>query len=212
MRLFSIAILAAALCACESADGSIVYSGLRNIDVPNTGPGVYVNVVNGNTSTRDPFPILGDPGENWDVNVYGSGLRSFGVPGNAGQTAPTPVPVTSKGYVSSSPTSLFANVLNLPAGTPIGPVSVWNVDDPFADLVSNLGDALVGFRFRNEANGNTTHYGWMRVNLVDSGKGTIIDYAWESTPNAAITAGTTPEPATLGVLTAAMALAARRRR
>jgi hypothetical protein len=212
MRSFqALSALATFVVLASSADASIIYSGVRNINVPNTGPGVYVNVVNGNTSNRDPFPILGDPGENWDINVYGSGLRSYGVPGNAGQTAPTPVPATSKGYVSTSPTSLSADALKLAAGTLIGPSSVWNINDPFADQTSNVGNALVGFRFRNEAGGNTTHYGWMRVNLVDDGVGTIIDYAYESTPNATITAGTTPEPTTLAVFVAA-GLTARRRR
>jgi hypothetical protein len=207
----SLACGVAALFCCGAAHASVIYSGVRNINVPNTGPGVYVNVVNGNTSTRDPFPILGDPGENWDINVYGSGLRTFGVPNNAGQTAPTPIPAATKGYVSSSPTSLFANVSKLAAGTTIGPASVWNINDPFADDVSNVGNALVGFRFRDETTGNSTHYGWMRVNLVDDGLGTIIDYAYESTPNAAIAAGATPEPATMAVLTAA-GLVSRRRR
>ena len=202
--------LAALAISSVSSDAAIIYSGLRNINVPNTGPGVYVNVVNGNISTRDPFPINGDPGENWDINVYGSGLRSFGVPGNAAQI-PAPVPTASKGYVSSSPTSLFADALNLAAGTPISSSSVWNTNDPFADSVSNVGNALVGFRFRNELNGNTTHYGWMRVNLVDSGVGTILDYAWESTPNASIRAGATPEPATMLVAIAALPLLRRRR-
>lgn len=213
MRLISCAtiIAAAASSISTSADASVIYSGVRNINVPNTGPGVYVNVATGETSTRDPFPLVGQPGENYDVNVYGSGLRTFGVPNNFGQN-PAPVPAASKGYVSTSPTSLFADVLNLPAGTVIGASSVWNINDPFADNVSNVGNAFVGFRFRNEQTGNSTHYGWVRVNLVDSGLGTIIDYAWESTPNAPITAGAIPEPASLAVILGATGLIARRRR
>lgn len=201
----------AAFVTCAGAHASVVYSKLVNINVPNTGPGVYLNVVNGNTSTRDPFPILGDIGENWDVNIYGSGLRSFGVPGNAGQTPPTPVPASSKGYVSTSPTSLFADVVPLAAGTSISPSSVWNVNDPFADSVSNVGVKLVGFRFRNEPNGNTTHYGWLRVDLVDSGPGRILDYAWESTPNTAIGAGVTPEPTSAVILLGLAGMGRRRR-
>lgn len=60
-----------------------------------------------------------------------------------------------------------------------------------------------------------THYGWVGFEIDSNNPlhGTIRDYAYESTPNTAITAGEVPEPATLAMLAAgAGALATRRRK
>ena len=49
----------------------------------------------------------------------------------------------------------------------------------------NVEDKYLGIEF--DINGNT-HYGWVRLNVKDA-KFTLKDYAYESTPNTAITAG-----------------------
>ncbi len=54
------------------------------------------------------------------------------------------------------------------------------------------GEAYLGIEF--DISGNT-HYGWVRVDVLDSSNFIVMDYAYESTPNQAIAAG----DSTLGV-------------
>ena len=54
------------------------------------------------------------------------------------------------------------------------------------------GEGYIGVEF--DVSGNT-HYGWVRVSVGDSSNYTVLDYAYESTPDAAIAAG----DSTLGV-------------
>jgi hypothetical protein len=66
----------------------------------------------------------------------------------------------------------------------------------------NSSDNLVGFRFLNEGDG-LTHYGWLRMSLagaLDGQPRSIVDYAYESTPDLGIGAGVIPEPASASLL------------
>jgi len=188
-----IVLAAAGVLAAGSAQAVVVYSGAVNLAIPNTTAGLYVNVVNG-TSFSGPgtFPVLGGPGANYDFNVFGSTTWSFFSPTSTGQSAPT-VPVTSRGYVSATTTG---GVVGLSLGTLIDGSSIFNTGTP--------APMIIGFRFRNEgadlasAADDTVHFGWLRVQLTPGAPGTLIDYAYESTPLVAIAAGVTtvvPEPA-----------------
>ena len=204
------------LLAAGSAQAVIVYSGLVNLAIPNTAAGLYVNVLDG-TSFSGPgtFPTLPGPGSNFDFNVFGTSTWTFFAPGTSGQSAPT-VPASSKGYVSVGPTGA---AVNLAPGTLIDGSSIFNTGSPSASALTTGSSALVGFRFRNEgpnlavATDDTVHFGWARVTLTAGVPGTLIDYAFESTPLTGIQAGVVPEPGTwlLMGLGVAGLLAARQR-
>ncbi len=190
------------LAAAPAAQAVVVYSGVLNLAVPNTAAGLYVNVLDG-TSFSGPgtFPVLGGPGANYDFNVFGTTTWTFFSPGTSGQSAPTPVPVTSRGYVSSTTTGPASS---LAAGTLIDGSSVFNTGSPSGSAVTTGAPVIIGFRFRNEnvlanATDDTVHYGWARFILTAGVPGTLVDYAFESTPLTGILAGSTvpvPEPAT----------------
>ena len=81
---------------------------------------------------------------------------------------------------------------------------------------SQTSNNLVGFRFQNEANGNATHYGWMRISLSSTLQGqprAIVEYAYESEAGVSIPAGAIPTPGSAALLAlGAAGLAGRRRR
>ena len=184
----------AVMLVSSSARATTVYSGVRNFAVPNTGIGLFINVIDGTTYSGPLlFPEVIGPGGNWDINLFGSAAWGLFPPNNAGQSPPTPVPVSQKGYVATSSTGLASN---LAPGTIIGPSSIFNTQGPDADLLATGQPAIFGFRFRNEMSAPfTTHYAWARVILVNAQPGTLVDYAWESQPNTPIAAGAIPEPA-----------------
>jgi PEP-CTERM motif len=204
--LVALGITAAAL----PAHAVVVYSGTVNLAVPNNSDGLYVNVITGSTYASAGFPSLGGPGSNYDINIFGTTSWSLFSPGTSGQSTPTPVPVTSKGYVASTTTGA---ALNLPPGTPIGGASVFNSGTPGAGALADGMISLLGFRFRNEgpdltvSTDDTVHYGWARLVLTNGVPGTLIDYAYESAPLTAIAAGVVtaiPEPRSVALFGAGL--------
>ncbi len=198
--------------AALPAQAVVVYSGTVNIAVPNSFDGLFLNVVTGSTFAGPGFPALGGAGANYDVNIYFSGTWTLFAPGFLGQSEPTPVPAGSKGYVADSPTG---TALNLPVGTLIGGSSVFNTSTTPAGALATGATTVLGFRFRNEgpnlavSTDDTVHYGWARFRLPSSGTGpgTLVDYAFESTPLTAIAAGVTtpiPEPASYAMFGAGL--------
>ena len=175
----------------ESADASIVYSGIVNINIPSTTAGVYLNLVTG-VFNASPGAVPG-----WDVNPWSSsGLGLFN-------------PTAPSGGVYVNLTSGGTHALNLAPGTPINASSLYgsNSSAAGADQAQwNLGSCnnLIGIRLQNEANANQIHYGWMRV-CLDGTAGnqprSIQEYAWENVAGTSIGAGNTvPEPTSLGLL------------
>jgi PEP-CTERM motif len=186
------------LLAGGSAQAVIVYSGPVNLAIPNTTAGLYVNVLNGSSfSGPGTFPVLGGPGANYDFNVFGSTAWTLFSPTGTGQSLPT-VPLTSRGYVSVSSTGAASS---LAFGALIDGSSIFNTGSPSAAGLSTGTPAIFGFRFRNEgpdlasAADDTVHFGWARVLLTAGTPGTLIDYAFESSPLTGIQAGVVPEPA-----------------
>lgn len=56
--------------------------------------------------------------------------------------------------------------------------------------------AFMGAEFDIDGN---THYGWIRMSVIGGG-GTILDYAYESTPGQGLVAGVIPEPSSAPLL------------
>lgn len=54
-------------------------------------------------------------------------------------------------------------------------------------------EGFLGFRFEGTAG---KHYGYVEIRGSDSGRFSILSYAWESEPDTAIVAGAVPEPST----------------
>jgi hypothetical protein len=212
--MVSAGALVAAL--APAAQAQVVYSGILNTLIPANGTGLFVNVVTGSTySGPDVFPTCPGPGCGYDFNLFGTSTWSFFNPGSAGQPAPTPVPADQKGLVAATATSAASSLL---VGTVIGTSSTFNTASTVSasNLLGNV-DRYFGFRFRNEAGGNSVHFGWARVRLVNGQAGTLVDYAFNATANASITVGSTvviPEPSTYALIGTglAMLVAVRRRR
>jgi hypothetical protein len=182
----------------QNSDAAIVYSGAVNINIPTSTSGVYVNVVTGANATSP----SGAPG--WDLNPWSSTTLSFFNP-----AAPS-----GGVYVLTG-----TNVANLPAGTTIDGGSTYGSGSAATTgaqpFVLNSSNNLVGFRFQNEAAGNQTQYGWMRISLAATLNGqprAIVEYAYEDT-GAGIGAGVVPAPGSLALLAlGAAGLVGRRRK
>lgn len=187
----------AALAAAPAAQAVIIHSGPVNLAIPNTTAGLYVNVVNGTSySGPDTFPALPGPGANYDFNVFGSSTWSLFSSATAGQSAPA-LPGTSRGYVAATAAGAASS---LSFGALISNGSVFNTGTPSGSVLTTGAPAIFGFRFRNEgsdlssAADDTVHFGWARVILTAGVPGTLVDYAFESTPLLGIQAGVVPEP------------------
>lgn len=185
--------------APQQADAAIVYSGLRNLALPaTTGAQLYINFVTGATGAN--AAALPD----WDMAPYGAGLRN----------QPSYAAVT---------VLLGADTANLPSGADISNASnlagatggILNV------LIPSGTTGYIGFKFNPDSlngftpapNGTPTNFGWMRMTTNTGGGGTVIDWAYESTPGVAIAAGAIPEPSSLACLAmGALGLASLRRR
>ncbi len=190
---------AGAMSASHNADAAIVWSGIVNITIPSNVDGVYVNVLTGQSGS------LGSGVSGWDVNAYGAtGLQFFSPTGG--------------GYVRGLGSS-GTLVDNLAQGTLINASQSFgsgNAETTGATAF-NVGSMsnLVGFRFVNEATGQT-HYGWMRILLGGAGLAaqprSIIEYAFESSAGVGIGAGViVPAPGAIALLGLA-GLVSRRRR
>lgn len=175
------------------SEAAIVWSGAVNINIPSTTAGVYLNVVTGVNGTA--------PVTNWDVNPWSSSSLSFFNPS-----------LPSGGvYVGTSTVPA-----NLAAGTLIDGASTYGSGAAAAGSLNlNSSNNIFGFRFQNEAAGNQTQYGWMRILLSGSATAqprAIVEYAYEDS-GAGIQAGAVPAPGSAALLAlGALGLAGRRRK
>jgi hypothetical protein len=190
-RLAAYATLAgvalAAPVVAPSADADIVWSGPVNINIPSTTAGVYLNVV---TGVNDPNPAS-VPG--WDVNPYGGTVLDMFSP-----AAPAGGVYVGDGggYFNLTSGTMISGASTFVFGGGISPTS----PNP---LNFNSSNNLIGFRFQNEAQGNVTEYGWMRISLAaDQGSQprAIVEYAYQNNPDLGINAGAIPEPTTAALL------------
>lgn len=189
----------------RSADGAVVFSGPVNISIGGVPPGVFLNVLTGQSGTS----FAGVAGA--DVNLFGFG-SSLTVSG----------PIVNG---AQSPTGGFArlnnsnNIANLAGGAWIG-----NLPDMFFQTINasvsttapagspfflNSTNNYAGFRFLNEET-NEVHYGWLRLSIGSTlATRSIIEYAYEDVGGASIFV---PGPGAIALLGAAGLIGSRRRR
>jgi hypothetical protein len=143
------------------------------------------------------------------------GYRSY-VADKAYEVYPAPIDITSAWvvpgadkYYASKLSAGFSIGPSLPAGfiwsnDPVngvtgvdnGVLSVQPGTPPFGTPQFSAGDTgYVGLKF--DIPGGSTHYGWAQVTVVDDGglhQVKVLDWAYESAADTAITAGAVPEP------------------
>lgn len=200
MKLLSLSALCSLLLAA-SAPAAVIYSGSVNHAMPVNPTGFYLNPLSGATST-----IL--PGD-WN-------------------TAPWINPFFGGVYIATDdllrPVITGADqIVNLASGTVIGSLSTFAVAESGSS--THVGTAveqfqlgapgILGFAFQ-PTTGGSTHYGWMRLTINNTGSGTLHDYAYENAAGTAILAGLTtsvPEPSRVVLMLGGLlAVSLRRRR
>lgn len=179
--------------AASLAPAAVVKSAPLNVALPATTTGMTINFLTGVTSA-DPV-----------TNGSDFGLYFTGTVWNAFSA--------NTAYVATT-TTLQATVLNLPSGTVVGPNSIFKTSPAQTRGTLNDIDSIIGVRFINESTG-LTHYGYAAVRLpttqTNGPAGTLYWYAYESTPNTAITV-VVPEPVSLTTVAGAGLLMTGRRR
>jgi hypothetical protein len=206
------AAAAAVATQAKTAHAAIVYSGLQNINVPNSTAGIYINLVTKTTGSSD---TLAD----WDINPYVSAtshrFRIFDnsttlfVDGGSAAGEDTAARLTAGDPIGSSQTYTFESSPLL--ATPDG-------QGPWA--AASAGDFL-GIQFTEASvHGGNPIFGWIRMtkgeNTPAAGEPSginIVDWAYDDS-GAQIAAGAVvPEPSSLALLAAgAVGLMARRGR
>jgi hypothetical protein len=171
-----------------NSHAAIVASGLQNITITSDFTGLYLDIDGGGAVAEE---ALG-----WDLNAF------FGGEGIGNSPSFHPVAAT---------VSLDAPILNLAFGQTVNASSIFASTYPggFSSSDTHVGngagqfisgdEGYIGFQFT--ANNNAgPFYGWMRVELSNTGDtGLIREWAYENS-GAAITVGAVPEPSTLCAL------------
>jgi hypothetical protein len=168
----------------DTAEAAVFSSGVVNIPIPANIDGVYLNVITGATGTS------GSSVSGWDVNPYALSTGPAFFSPNTNATV-----ASQHGVVGSGTTVTDIG----PAGV-VGPASTFLNGARTTSTFTPGVEGVLGFRFLNEA-GGTVHYGYARIIPPSTSTagiaGTIIEYAYEGTPNTAIAV---PEPASLSLL------------
>lgn len=196
----------------------IVWSGLVDIEIPNTYDGITLELETGATSTaQNPDALAG-----WHLNFFFGGVgiassdRCF--PVQAGTNPIEPVLNLAAGTIVSQTTQWYGTAHSGSGGTQDS-YHIGSEPDQFIDGTPGY----LGFAYQMAEGpsfgGTGIRYGWMRLTLTESGgTGMIHEWAYEGSDavGASIEVGVIPEAAAcalgLGALAGAVVTARRTRR
>lgn len=195
---FPLVFMIANLAAITAARATIVFSGSPTLAIPLDFDGFYFNPFSGVTAFSQPATWTTQP---W-INPFFGGLYI----GYSGQLLPL---ITGTDQI-----------VNVPVGTLIGGggsfapgqggSSTHTGADPGKFVLGMPG--YIGFAMKTAPTA-ATQYGWIEIEIQNTGPGSILRWAYEDTPGTPLQAGAVPEPATTVLtLTGSAALALRRRR
>ncbi|MBE7157555.1 MAG: PEP-CTERM sorting domain-containing protein [Rhodospirillales bacterium] len=170
--------------AARTAQAEVIYVDPPDISLPaSTNAGFYLNVATGQYTTDGTVP------DGWDIYIYktgtGNGNLHFGAANDG-----------SSGYEGAS----LNSPLNLDPGTYIGPNSSFYSGTGLTAAFHQDGTELAGFKFFNEATGQTD-YGWIELTTTAASgyPATANRWAYDDAGNA-VFAGVVPEPSTWAML------------
>ncbi len=171
---------AASVAAAPSAQAAVVYSGLVNLPIPNTFGGIYLDMTTGVTA--------GAAFVGWDINPYNAATSMY-CSAASGGTNPLVSVIAAAGIVDA----------NLAPGIAIPGVLV--LENGLA-RDTNLAPGQTGIMGIQFVDAGNTYNGWVRMTRGAGGDGSLVDFAWDNTPNTPIAAGAgiVPEPGSLGLL------------
>lgn len=164
--------------------------------------GVYINLETGVIESEYPVDFEDGPWINFSL---GGNAIFNGDPVRPIATTPGSLP-----YYPENPADYYINVSE---GISIDDSSAFVVEG-FASInhVGTEGEpgkfvpgeaGILGFEFTKTAD-SSVHYGWMRIIVGPSGEdGTVVDWAYENSPDTAIAAGAVPEPSMTAMLAVA---------
>lgn len=200
---------------CLPGQAAVVYHDPADIAIPANFAGVYLDF----DDSSDPSDFTTGtsapgPGGAWDINLFFGGIAI----GNSDTFRPV---------TDTSPT-INADVLNLSLGDTVGPVpTVGTYPAGTSGSTGHMGTGTnefpggqlgyIGFRLQADSfttNSTGVHYGYMAVTLESDGSaGAVHWWAWETTPDTAVTVTVIPEPSVISLVGLGMlGLAACRRR
>jgi hypothetical protein len=179
---------------CDGAEGAIVYTDVPDTTITQGGGPIYINL---DGVGQNEFAIAAF-NNSVRVNPYNVGAQASKVLADGTYYVHSFEPLES---INS--TSAEAGGARF-AGRVVGPY--------FYNFVET--DKFVGLKW--DVGGGNFHYGWARIDVssANNGTATLFSFAYEDVANAAIAAGTVPEPTSLALLAAgggAVALERRRR-
>lgn len=176
---------------------SIVYSGPLNIPVPLNLEGLYLNLYTGVATGTYPADWNTAP---W-LNPFFGGV-------DIGTSALLRPVVTGADQI-----------VNLPGGTSIGTGSNFVLGESGSSTHVGAGagqfalgvPGYLGFAMQS-APANPTFYGWLQIEIHNTGPGAVLGWAYQDTPDTPIPAGLVPEPGTTALLVVGLCGLLRRRR
>ena len=188
--------------AIDRAQASVVYTNPPDISVDETSyTGFYLNFVSGGNSNGLPGPV------DWDVNIFA--FSFFGQPDGQVQTQnggavvgrvvgyPYADRLAAVGAIGPGSAFLTSTGGTIIYGNPaISPTTSWRPGDT----------GYLGIRLTE---GGNTFFGWLQLHVDPFNPATglypmtILDWAYENSPNTAIVAGdtgaATPEPGAMSL-------------
>ncbi len=203
-RLVAYGAAAASAAATTTVSADVVYFNPTDVTTPSTGARfIYFNPSNGTVATSPQPPNLA---MNYQFVIMGGTLgppafkkatlfRNASFPNNDGLSLRTAggyiarlaqnATIANAGLFGASPNTLASGTSGY---------GNWNA----------LGTGFVGLKFGLP---DGQHFGWAQITIGSDYRVTLLDFAYQSTVGASITAGQVPEPATTSLLAFALGAA-----